>query len=209
MCPSGPNRSRSRIWEGGPSRAAVRKGSLRRAMDESVRTRVRPRLRESPLLGTVRAATLVAEAGVPASEPVQEGADIRRSERSRQYRTGHRQSQRRAGNHRLLFHRHRRRPFRRRRLRSGCGPADCGLPQRDAVQRWRRGIGNLHVHLIAAHRRHRVTGIHQPGRRVPDDHAPGRAPGHPADDRSIRTRPIRSTSPISPMAADGRLRSFW
>ena len=34
---------------------------------------------------------------------------------------------------------------------------------------------------IAAHRRHRLTGIHEPGRRVPDDHAPGRAPGHPAD----------------------------
>ena len=61
------------------------------------------------IIGYRPGGVLVAEAGVPASEPVRGRADIRRSERSGEYRTGYRQSQRRAGNHRLLFHRHRRR----------------------------------------------------------------------------------------------------
>ena len=81
----------------------------------------------------------------------------------------------------------------------------------DAVQRWRQAIGHLHVHLIAAHRRHRFTGIHQPGRRVPDDHAPGRAPGHPADavQHGHGQYGYGLFPPFRRWQTDGRLRSFW
>ena len=145
-------------------------------MGASVRRRVRPLLQDRHFwIQAGRRARC--RGGRSGNRTGPGGADIRRSEGARQYRTGHRQSQRRAGNHPFPFQGCRGRTFRRRPIRVARASADCEVPQRCDVQQWRVGIGNVHVYLIGAHRGRRPSWIHQRSRRVPDDHAPGRAPG--------------------------------
>ena len=107
---------------------------------------------------------LVSEASVPATEPMRDGRIFAEVNGRGQYRPGDRQSERRAGNHRLLFHRHQRHLFRGRQLRTWCEPADCEIPGSGAIQRWPLRIGNLYVYLIAAGRCRRPPGIHQRSR---------------------------------------------
>ena len=119
---------------------------------------------------------LISEAGVPASEPVQEGRIF--AEVNGPVNTGLAIANPNdvPATIQLLFHRHQRHPFRGRQLRTRCAPADGEIPGSGAIQRWTLRIGNLHVYLIGAGRCRRPPWIHQRSRRVPDDDAPGRAP---------------------------------
>ena len=83
--------------------------------------------------------------GCPRNRACSGGPDICRSRRSGQYRIGDRQSKRRNGNHRLLFHGHRRNQFLLRHRSAGCAPADCEILGSTPIQQRKPGTRNLHV----------------------------------------------------------------
>ena len=120
---------------------------------------------------------LVAEAGVPASEPVQEGrifAEVRGP-----VNTGLAMANPNDMPATIVFY------FRDAEgERFGDGQFELGAHEQTAKfldqEPFNSGnelSGTFTFTSSAAHRRRRFTGVDQPGRRVPDDHAPGRAPG--------------------------------